>query len=76
MTGADPASELQAELDGTGDVVALLTEAESAELLELFHRARISRRTALDAAVHELLQNLPRLIRLPARKILFGQRTR
>lgn len=50
-----------------------LTNAESAELLALLRKARATRRTEADAAIAEMLDHLPLLIRIPARKILFDR---
>jgi len=68
----NPSNELQTELGAHVDALALLTTEESAALLVMFQRARTSQRDALDASMAELLAHLPRLMRVPARKILFG----
>lgn len=51
----------------------LLGESECAELLELIDDARVTQKLALDRALDEVLGKLPRLVRGPARKIMFGE---
>jgi hypothetical protein len=65
------ASELHAEL-GDLDVLAELSEEESAGLLAMIRTARRTQNKALDDAIGEVLHHLPRLVRGPARKIVFG----
>lgn len=54
------------------EVVSLLSEAESSELLDLFEDARRRQQESLDASLDVVLGHLPRLLRGSARKILFG----
>lgn len=63
---------LQSELGTDLAVLDLLSERESADLLELLHEARRGQKRSLEAALDEALGHLPRLIRGPARKMLFG----
>ena len=65
------ASELRAEL-GDLDVLAELSEDEAADLLAMIRTARTTQNKALDDAVNEVLRYLPKLVRGPARKIVFG----
>ncbi|AYF76784.1 hypothetical protein D7D52_26555 [Nocardia yunnanensis] len=64
---------LQAELAEPQDVLNLLTPAESEQLLTLLRRAKLTQQRNLDAAIDSGLEALPRLVRIPARKILFGR---
>jgi hypothetical protein len=68
----DSTAELRAELGDNLDVLDSMSPDERAELLEMVRQARTGQRQALDAALNEVLKNLPRLVRGPARKILFG----
>ncbi|MFB8274531.1 hypothetical protein [Nocardia colli] len=69
----DHRSALRAELGGLDDVLELLTQEEAEQLLTLLRQARIAQRRSLDRAIDDALQILPRLIRIPARSILFGK---
>lgn len=68
----DASSALRRQLGSDLDVLDQLTEPESAELLGLIDDVRAAQKVALDAALGEVLGKLPRLVRLPARKIMFG----
>ena len=68
----DASSALRRQLGSDLDVLDQLTEPECAELLGLIDDARAAQKVALDAALGEVLGKLPRLVRLPARKIMFG----
>ena len=49
-----------------------LTEDEATQLAGLLAGVERSEREALDASIDVTLRHLPRLVRVPARKILFG----
>ncbi|HEY1968029.1 MAG TPA: hypothetical protein VGH89_08790 [Pseudonocardia sp.] len=68
----DCTAELRAELGKDLDVLDSLTQDEQAELLEMVRQARAGQHQALDGALNQVLKHLPRLVRGPARKILFG----
>jgi hypothetical protein len=63
---------LRAELGGDLAVLDELTPDECAELLAMVRTAKVDQRKAIDDALNEVLRYLPRLVRGPARKILFG----
>jgi hypothetical protein len=69
---SDASSALRRQLGSDLDVLDQLTEPESTELLGLIDDARAAQKAALDAALGEVLGKLPRLVRVPARKIMFG----
>lgn len=69
MTGR---ADLKRDLGEDLEVLALLSDEESAELATLLREARRNQQQALDASLDEALGHLPRLIRGTARKILFG----
>jgi hypothetical protein len=69
---SDSSSALRRQLGSDLDVLDQLTEPECAELLGLIDDARAAQKVALDAALGEVLGKLPRLVRIPARKIMFG----
>jgi hypothetical protein len=69
---SDASSALRRQLGSDLDVLDQLTEPESTELLGLIDDVRAAQKVALDAALGEVLGKLPRLVRLPARKIMFG----
>lgn len=54
------------------DAVERLTEEEATQLAGLLATAERTEREALDASIDVTLRHLPRLVRMPARKILFG----
>ncbi|WP_227980384.1 hypothetical protein [Nocardia spumae] len=66
-------AELLAEIGGPPEVIAQLDQHEAATILALFACARQNQRRSLDRAIDDALGVLPRLIRIPARKILFGK---
>lgn len=76
MSGVDRGTEairgLRAELGDDLAVLDELTDDECAELLSMVRTAKVDQRKALDDALNEVLRYLPRLVRGPARKILFG----
>jgi hypothetical protein len=68
----DAKGELQRELGPGLEIAALLSEQESAALLTRFREVRREQKQALDVAIEESLNHLPRPIRGTARKIMFG----
>ncbi|WP_169585459.1 hypothetical protein [Antrihabitans stalactiti] len=48
-----------------------MTDAECAELTAWIKEAKSQRRKQIDDSIGEMLNHLPRLVRMPARKILF-----
>lgn len=68
---SDAAQELRKEL---GDMPALshLSEAQANRLLEMYRRASSTRRAEIRDAQNASLNMVPRLLRGPLRKILFG----
>jgi hypothetical protein len=50
----------------------VLSKAERARLVELIEAAKASQSAALDEAIEDGLSHLPRLLRLPARLLIFG----
>ncbi|MEV0031213.1 hypothetical protein [Nocardia sp. NPDC050793] len=69
----DPKSELLAELTEPREILDQLTDEEATTLLTLLRRAEEQQRQSLDAAIDAAFDVLPRLVRIPARKILFGR---
>lgn len=63
---------LRQELAVPDDVVHELTDPEAADLLERYRSTRSAQKKALEESIEVTLRHLPRLVRLPARKILFG----
>jgi hypothetical protein len=70
--GTDAIRGLRAELGDDLAVLDELTDDECAELLSMVRTAKVDQRKAIDDALNEVLRYLPRLVRGPARKILFG----
>ncbi|MFI6866756.1 hypothetical protein [Nocardia sp. NPDC050406] len=70
MTDSKP---LLSELREPAEVLALLTPEESRQLSDLLRQARLTQQRSLDRAIDDALTVLPRLMRIPARKILFGK---
>jgi hypothetical protein len=68
----DASSKLRRQLGSDLDVLDQLTEPECFELLGLIDDVRATQKAALDAAIGEVLAKLPRLARIPARRIMFG----
>lgn len=58
---------------GSTPVIALLTDEEAAMVLTMYSRAKERHSDRLDTAIDDAMQVLPRLIRIPARKIVFGK---
>ncbi|WP_431949645.1 hypothetical protein [Nocardia lijiangensis] len=69
----DSKTELLAELAEPREIIDQLTDEEATTLLILLRRAEQQQRGSLDAAIDDALEVLPRLVRIPARKILFGK---
>lgn len=68
MTAKSELSELLSD----APVVERLSEEECARLVEQVRAVRKSRLRAMFAAIDEALGHLPRLVRVPAKKILLG----
>lgn len=64
---------LLTELKEPREIVESLTPEESAQLLALMRQAMRDQQRSLDTAIDQALQVLPRLARIPARRILFGK---
>lgn len=66
-------SSLEAQLgDRVPDGLAALADEELIDVADRLHDARLRQTQALDAAIGEALEIVPRLLRRPVRKILFG----
>ncbi|MDJ0392664.1 hypothetical protein QMK17_04900 [Rhodococcus sp. G-MC3] len=72
MTTPQP-NPLLTELRGPRGVLEKLTADESQHLLDLLLRSKEVEKRRLDAAIDVGLGVLPRLLRIPAKKILFGK---
>lgn len=66
------ASVLRRQLGADLAVLDQLTEAECAELLQIISEVRAAQREALHKSLGKVIDKLPRLVRVPARKIMFG----
>ncbi|WP_433662308.1 hypothetical protein ACQPW1_09205 [Nocardia sp. CA-128927] len=66
-------SPLLTELKEPREILESLTPKESDQLLALMRQAMRDQQRSLDAAIDQGLQILPRLARIPARRILFGK---
>ena len=65
--------ELEQELGGRPpDGLATLTDEERSDLAERLHDAKRRQSQALERGIDEALEIVPRLVRGPVRKILFG----
>lgn len=62
---------LRRELGEDLAALAALSEDECEQLLGLIRRAKSNQQRDLSAAIASTLDHLPRLLRIPARKILF-----
>ena len=70
---ADATRTLEAELDDRlPDGVAALADEELTDVADRLHDAKLRQSQALDAAMEQALEIVPRLMRGPVRKILFG----
>ncbi|WP_194820193.1 hypothetical protein [Nocardia sp. XZ_19_385] len=70
MTTPNP---LLDQLGEPAEVLTLLTPSESQRLSDLLRQAKRSEQRSLDETIDRALTVLPRLMRMPARKILFGK---
>ena len=61
------------ELVEPREVLEQLTDSEAEVILELLRTERTRQQASLTTAIDDALEVLPRLIRIPARKILFGR---
>ncbi|WP_405136305.1 hypothetical protein [Nocardia sp. NBC_01388] len=68
----EPVGELTRLLADDTGVVAELTAEQAELMLTLLRRQRDSQHRETMAAIDEAMGILPRLIRIPAKKILFG----
>jgi len=66
--GTDLENELRAPLAASG----VLVEQESADILRMFSSARQQERADLNAAIDQVIGALPRPLRAPAKRIMFG----
>ncbi|MBF6148308.1 hypothetical protein A5780_08910 [Nocardia sp. 852002-20019_SCH5090214] len=64
--------DLDHELGGPIAATDLLTDHECADLLSLFTQARREEAQALSQSVDSMISALPRPLRAPAKKIMFG----
>lgn len=64
---------LLTELKEPREILESLTPEESDQLLALMRQAMRDQQRSLDIAIDQGLQVLPRLARIPARRILFGK---
>ncbi|MFF2083972.1 hypothetical protein ACFVVM_09350 [Nocardia sp. NPDC058176] len=71
---SDATTVLLTELGGEpADVIRRLTPEEAVTVLTLYLSTKQKRRRDLDTAIDDILGVLPRLVRIPARKIMFGK---
>ena len=64
---------LEAELEGkVPDGLQLLTDEQLSDVADRLHDAKARQSQALDAAIEQALDIVPRLLRGSVRKILFG----
>ena len=64
---------LEGELgDRVPDGLETLTDDELTDLADRLHDAKLHQSQALDAAIEQALEIVPRLLRGPVRKSLFG----
>ena len=64
---------LEAELGGRAPVgLKTLSDADLRAFTTLLHDAKVRQSEALEAAIEHSLEIVPRLVRGPVRKILFG----
>ncbi|MDQ6751802.1 MAG: hypothetical protein M3Z33_13760 [Actinomycetota bacterium] len=70
---ADAVRRLEAELGGrVPEGLETLTDGELADVGDRLRDTKRRQSQALDAAIEEALEIVPRLLRGPVRKILFG----
>ena len=70
--GAESRTELERELGGPIPELDGVSDEICAELLGMFQDARALEQKTLDESIDSALGALPRLLRGPARKIMFG----
>ncbi|MDO3650680.1 hypothetical protein [Nocardia mangyaensis] len=66
-------NSLSARLSEPADVLDRLTDEEADLLVRLLDRKLAAAQLSLDQSIDATLAAFPRLIRIPARKILFGK---
>lgn len=70
---ASAMQSLEVELgDRVPDGLDTLTDQELTDVADRLHAAKLRQSQALDAAIGQALEIVPRLLRRPMRKILFG----
>ncbi len=70
---ADGVTTLEAELGGRApDGLSALSDADLRSFAEALHGAKTRQSEALEAAIGQSLEIVPRVCRGPVRKILFG----
>jgi hypothetical protein len=70
---ANAVRALEAELGGAApDSVSKLTDAQLSAFTDLLRTAKRRQSGALESAMQESLEIVPRMVRGPVRKILFG----
>ncbi|MFE7797538.1 hypothetical protein [Nocardia sp. NPDC057440] len=67
-------TDLEHELRGPLATLDLLSDQEAADLLMLFRAARQHEADALSESIDKVVGSLPRPLRGPARRIMFGDR--
>ncbi|MFD0361401.1 hypothetical protein ACFQZZ_08070 [Nocardia sp. GCM10030253] len=67
-------TELEHELRGPLSTLDLLSDQEAADLLMLFRGARQRETDALSESIDMVVGSLPRPLRGPAKRIMFGDR--
>ena len=68
-----PTQRLEAELDDrVPDGLEALTDEELTDIVDRLHDAKLRQSEALEVAMEQALEIVPRLLRGPVRKILFG----
>ncbi|WP_067563396.1 hypothetical protein [Nocardia acidivorans] len=68
----DAKTQLERELGGPLAALELLSEAETADLLEIFRQAKRTETQEMVAAVDKTVGALPWPLRTAAKKIMFG----
>ncbi|MEC3956340.1 hypothetical protein VMT65_25100 [Nocardia sp. CDC153] len=67
-------ADLERELGGPVAALDLLSEAETADLLDIFQQARRTENAAMVEAVDKTVGALPWPLRTAAKKIMFGNK--
>ena len=68
----DVKAALRRQLNISADVLDELPETEATKLLAMFHDARRLQDQEITVAQQEALNHVPKLMRTPVRKILWG----